>query len=97
MSNKMLVEGSKTIKSLEYFEKKQKLVVEFLSGVQYKYRNVPKEQADELFNAESKGKYFAKHIKDRFVTEKIGAVLVKPGIAPISGENPWPFPTGEKP
>jgi lysyl-tRNA synthetase class 2 len=95
MKRKIIVENSSSINSIEYDIPKARLVVEFKAGSKYMYAAVPADVADDLFNAESKGKHFAAHIKDKFVTEKIGATLNKP-----VGHNvplAWPFPTGYKP
>lgn len=82
MKHKYEVTDSSTIKSLEYDFDSEKLIVEFKAGSKYLYRDVPEDVAREFFLAESKGKHFAEHIKDDYVTEKIGAVLNKP--------TPWP-------
>jgi len=78
MKHKYEVTDSSTINSLEYDFEKAKLVIEFKAGSKYIYSAVPEDVARELFLAESKGKHFAAHIKDKFVTEKVGATLNKP-------------------
>lgn len=86
MKHRYEVTDSSTIKSLEYDFDSEKLVVEFKAGSKYLYRDVPEVVAREFFLAESKGKHFAAHIKDDYVTEKIGAVLNPPKAykAPIA-------------
>jgi hypothetical protein len=84
MKHKIKVDGSSSIASLEYDFVKEDLIVEFLAGSKYRYRGVDSETARELFEAPSKGTYFAAHVKDHFDTEKIGAVLNKPA--------PYKFP-----
>jgi hypothetical protein len=80
------VTDSSTIETLEYDFDSEKLVVEFKAGSKYLYRDVPENVAREFFLAESKGKHFAAHIKDKYVTEKIGAALNPPKAykAPIA-------------
>ena len=107
MKHKVIVENSSSIKSLEYNFEKARLVVEFKAGAKYMYAAVPEDVAKELFLAESKGKHFAAHIKDKFVTEKIGAVLNPPSMVDWAVQKPkpygqtvpaaWPFPVGDKP
>lgn len=47
------------------------LRVQFRSGQTYEYRNVPEEVYQGLDSAESKGSYFHRHIRQRYVGEAI--------------------------
>jgi hypothetical protein len=47
------------------------LEVEFRSGAIYRYRGVPEQVYQDLLSAESKGKYFNQHIRNRFTYAKI--------------------------
>lgn len=47
------------------------LYIKFKSGAFYLYRNVPESVLVEFVDAESKGKYFAQHIKGHFDFEKV--------------------------
>lgn len=62
---------SSNIKKVGYDEEKKDLVVEFSSGTQYAYHNVPKEIYDNLFLAESVGKYVSANVKGKFLFEKL--------------------------
>ena len=48
------------------------LLVEYLSGAQYKYKNVPRELYEELLGATSKGKFIAAKVKGKFDYDKLG-------------------------
>ena len=43
------------------------LKVGFTSGKSYEYKDVPQEIFEAFKNSESKGKYFAKYIKNKFL------------------------------
>jgi len=47
------------------------LLVEYKSGVLYKYLNVPKKLYEELLNSESKGRFMNSNIKGKFEYSKI--------------------------
>lgn len=42
------------------------LEIRFISGEVWQYKNVPQHTFDKLLNAESKGKFFNREIKDHF-------------------------------
>jgi hypothetical protein len=44
----------------------QRLLIEFVSGRRYIYRDVPKDVAEDFRRAFSKGEFFNAYIKDRF-------------------------------
>lgn len=48
------------------------LYIEFHSGGFYRYSDVPEYVYRELMSAESKGKYFAKNIKNVYAYQRIG-------------------------
>lgn len=61
---------SSNIEGYGYDSKKQQLWVAFKGNRVYRYDKVPYEVCNELHQAESKGKYLAKNIKDKFkITE----------------------------
>ncbi len=62
---------SKTLKTAVYQPKDAWLELEFRSGAIYRYLRVPQEIYQQLLQAESKGRYFNEHIRDRFPTVKI--------------------------
>jgi len=47
------------------------LLVEYKSGVLYKYLNVPKKLYEEFLNSESKGRFMNSNIKGKFEYSKI--------------------------
>ena len=47
------------------------LELEFRSGAIYRYLDVPPQTYRELLQAESKGRYFNQHIRNRFIHTKI--------------------------
>lgn len=60
---------SSNIKRIGYTE--NNLLVEYRSGVLYKYKDVPSELYEEFLESESKGKYMNSKIKGKFEFEKI--------------------------
>lgn len=59
---------SSNIKSIGYGE--GTLVIEYLSGAQYEYYDVPQEVYDELVKAESKGRFVNQNIKGKYKFQK---------------------------
>ena len=62
---------SSDLSSVGYDERRQLLEIEFRSGGIYRYLEVPKETFSGLMDSESKGRYFATHIRDRFRHERL--------------------------
>ena len=62
---------SSDLSSVGYDERRQMLEIEFRSGGIYRYLEVPKETFSGLMESDSKGRYFATHIRDRFRHERI--------------------------
>jgi hypothetical protein len=62
---------STSLKAAEYQPRNALLEVEFRTGAVYRYFEVPASIYQELLEAESKGRYFNQHIRNRFRTEKI--------------------------
>jgi hypothetical protein len=90
------VEGSSSIASYEYDDETSTLTIEFKSGTKYDYYDVNSSLIDNFHTAESKGKFFAANIRDKFHVDVVEESIYKDGIA-----NPtkvmWPFPTCDKP
>lgn len=59
------------VSSISYDEQERKLTLGFNSGGAYEYEDVPKNVFDELLSAESAGKYFHLHIRNKYKSEKI--------------------------
>ncbi len=64
---------SSNLKSVGFDEKARVLEIEFHHGGIYHYHDVPAETHAALMKAESKGKYFQSHIRNKFRFEKIGS------------------------
>ena len=47
------------------------LIVEYMSGAQYRYKGVPKEVFNEMLSAESKGRFMNANIKGKYEFERI--------------------------
>ncbi len=60
---------SSNIKGVGYLG--EDLIVEYKSGVQYKYKNVPEQVYNDLMSAESKGKYMNANVKGKFEFERL--------------------------
>jgi hypothetical protein len=57
---------SSVIRSYAYDEESRCLDVLFVSGLRYSYVNVPKQVAEELHAAASKGSFFNANIRDHY-------------------------------
>jgi len=62
---------SSVIDHFNYDQKSQTLVITFVTGLVYKYKNVPEEIYQMLKISGSKGRYFNHFIKDKFKFTKI--------------------------
>jgi hypothetical protein len=69
---------SSDLSSVGYDPKSRILEIEFRSGGIYRYLDVPKEVFDGLLAAKSKGRFFAKEIRDRYRFERLNS---RPGAA----------------
>lgn len=67
----MVVVESSVINKIGYNEKTKELYIEFKNKHIYKYNNVPIEIMKEFISAESKGKYFNKNFKKKYLGVKI--------------------------
>lgn len=75
-SHKIVVEGSSNLDHFDYDPNEKKLVVQFLNGTAYVYKDVPIEQYDALKAAAidpdtSTGKHFNTNIKGNFEFERL--------------------------
>ena len=71
---------SSNIEGFGYDSKKKQLWVAFKGNRVYRYDDVPYEICNELHQAESKGKYLAKNIKNKFETtgyEKVSEFFLR--------------------
>ena len=62
---------SSVINHFNYDQKGAILYITFVSGITYKYKNVPREIYQMLKLAGSKGRYFNYHIKNKFKYKKM--------------------------
>jgi KTSC domain len=70
---------SKMLKSAQYHEGRRALELEFQSGERYLYLQLPPDCYQKFLEAESKGNYFARHIRGRFPFQQVsreGAPIV---------------------
>ncbi|MCZ4223058.1 KTSC domain-containing protein [Pedobacter rhodius] len=65
---------STVINHFSYNKDLKTLKIIFITGMVYKYLNVPKRTFEMLKAAGSKGRYFNHYIKDKFDFEKIDEV-----------------------
>lgn len=63
--------SSRMIKYLEYLDPSQTLIITFNSGKKYKYLFVQPKVVQDFLIAESKGKFFNKNIRDKYITIKL--------------------------
>ena len=57
---------SRTVRSVGYERKSRILEIEFQSGVVYQYVDVPAGVYEQLWKAESKGRYFNSEIREAY-------------------------------
>ena len=62
---------SRVLAAVAYNHEWHHLYLEFRSGEIYCYRGVPVERYEELLVADSKGKYFRRHILNRYPYQRI--------------------------
>lgn len=63
--------SSKAIASTGYESADRSLEIEFAGGGVYRYYEVPEAVYEELMRADSHGKYFMAHIRDRYRYERL--------------------------
>jgi hypothetical protein len=62
---------SKLLAAAAYVARRRILYLRFHSGEVYRYFTFPADQYQEFFEAESKGRYFLGHIRNRFPYQKL--------------------------
>jgi KTSC domain len=62
---------STNLRSVGYDEDPQTLEVEFANGEVYEYQSVPEAVHRSLMQAPSKGTYFNRYIKERYVFRRV--------------------------
>ena len=62
---------SSVLAAVAYCRERRQLYLRFRSGDVYRYFKFPPHQYDELLAAESKGRYFAHRIRDKFFWEQV--------------------------
>jgi len=62
---------SKMFTSVAYDEEKQILYLRFQSGDVYRYFEFPPEKYQAFLDAESRGRFFLAHVRDRFRYERM--------------------------
>lgn len=75
--------ASSNLAAVGYNEAKRILAIEFKSGAIYHYAGVPEEVAGEFAVAESRGKFYAAHIKGKYQGQKMT------GPCPNCGDSGW--------
>jgi hypothetical protein len=62
---------STNLARVRYDKDSAHLLIQFLNGATYKYEGVSLMTYHELLTADSKGRYFAAHIKDKYPCERV--------------------------
>jgi hypothetical protein len=62
---------SAVIERFTYDEATRTLVIRFRSGADYAYFDVPPQVVRDLRAAGSRGRYFARHIRERYATARL--------------------------
>jgi hypothetical protein len=63
--------ASSNLRSVGYDPDTETLEIQFHHGGVYQYASVPLATYEGLMNASSKGRYFASHIKERYLYRKV--------------------------
>jgi hypothetical protein len=66
-----IIMPSTVISSMDYNSEKATLTITFVSGMVYKYKNVPEEVYIAMKTSGAKGIYLNQHIKGKFEFEKV--------------------------
>ena len=66
---KLIEVQSSNIKKIGYDS--EGIIVEYLSGTQYRYKGVSRDTYDQFLESESKGKFMNAYIKGKYDYEKI--------------------------
>ena len=61
-----ILKGSSAIRRVQYIDDQKVLVVQFVSGEQYAYADVPKAVWTRLIHAESAGQFFQANIRYKY-------------------------------
>lgn len=83
---------SSVIRRFSYDDRTSTLFVTFVSGELYAYLGVPPEASEGMRWAVSKGRYFSRHIRDRYLFRRMGPDDGAPTPAPPSDGPAWPPP-----
>lgn len=62
---------SSAIRDIDYAPNERRLRVRFASGAVYDYEGVPLTISEGFLAAESKGRYFARRIRDRYTYRRV--------------------------
>ncbi len=63
---------SSVIREIDYDAARERLLVRFVSGDRYLYRNVPAKVGQSFLSADSKGRYFTAKVRDRYPYRRLG-------------------------
>jgi len=66
-----LLRNSRTIASVQFEEESSTLDVWLRNGAGYRYFMVPRRVYEEFLEAESAGRFFVDHIRDRFAVTRL--------------------------
>ncbi|WP_372781284.1 KTSC domain-containing protein [Phenylobacterium sp.] len=64
---------STAISEIDYDSERAKLLVRFVSGERYVYVGVPAEVCRSFVEADSKGRFFQLHVRDRYPFNRLDA------------------------
>ena len=62
---------SSAVSDVDYEPSTRRLLVRFVSGAAYVYADVPPRVSRDFLAAESKGRYFARKVRDRYPYRRI--------------------------
>lgn len=72
LTQKPRIMPSTVISSVSYEPQTSTLVIKYVSGIAYHYKQVPEKVYKELKASFSKGRYLNHHIKNKYPFERVG-------------------------
>jgi hypothetical protein len=78
---------SRVFTAFSYLRSKRELYLKFHTGDVYRYFDFPPKQFEDFLAAESKGRYFAFNIRDRFSCELIRRLAEVTALHDVGGRK----------
>ena len=83
---------SSSIKAFAYSAEDLVLWVQFQSGSVYRYTAVPRSVVEQMLAADSKGRFFAQHVRTNYHFAEERVASFKDIVSSLQPSSPWCFP-----